>query len=410
MKDVYTLVSECESELKDTFAQIDSTAQINSEKVLKAFAEYKLSDRHFAGTTGYGYDDEGREICEKIFARVLGCEEAAVRHNIISGTQAITIGLFGLLRTGDTMLSVTGMPYDTLEPVIGITPCDGSLAEYGIHFKKIEMTADGGFDFDAIKAAIDSDSSIKMIYAQRSKGYAARRTIPADEFAELYDFVKQYTNAYVVVDNCYGEFCDVTEPKADLIIGSLIKNAGGGIAECGGYLAGSKEAVEKVSNRLTVPGVGREAGATLGQTKNILKGLFFAPHVVAQALKTAQLSAAVFERLGFNCLPKAFELRHCLVQAIDLNTKDAMLAFCKGIQSGSPVDSFVTPEGWQMPGYNCDVVMAAGAFTQGSSVELSADGPLMPPYRVYMQGGLTYESGRYGVIKAAEEIIKLKNI
>ncbi len=407
MKDVYKLVSECETDLKDIFDEIDATAQKNSEKVLKAFSEYKLSERHFAGTTGYGYDDDGREVCEKIFARAFGCEEAAVRHNIISGTHAITIGLFGILRTGDTMLSVTGMPYDTIEPVIGITPCDGSLAEYGIHFKKVDLTADGKFDFSAIKAAIDSDSSIKMIYAQRSKGYQARRTIPACEFEELYNFVKQYTNAYVVVDNCYGEFCDVIEPKADLIIGSLIKNAGGGIAECGGYLAGTKEAVEKVSNRLTVPGVGREEGATLGHTKNILKGLFFAPHVVAQALKTAHLAAAVFEAMGFNCLPTARERRHCLVQTIDLNTKETMLAFCKGIQSGSPVDSFVTPEGCQMPGYTCDIVMAAGTFTQGSSIELSADGPLVPPYRVYMQGGLTYESGKYGVIRAAEEILKL---
>lgn len=405
MKDLDSLAIECESELKDVFADIDKTAQINTNKVMQAFAEYRLSAAHFTPSTGYGYDDDGRDVCEKIFAKAFGKREAIVRHNIISGTQAIAIGLFGLLRPNDTLFSVTGMPYDTLEPVIGIKPSKGSLAEYGIKFDFIPMP-DGKVNINAMTERIKTDKTVKVVYLQRSKGYLARRTLTVEEMNEVYKAVKSVSDAYVVIDNCYGEFVDVVEPDCDLLIGSLIKNAGGGIAECGGYLAGSAEAVELASYRLTVPAVGREAGASLGETKKMLKGIFFAPHVVSQALKTAHFAAALFSKLGYHVMPSPLEKRSCLIQTIDFGNAEDMLAFCKGLQAGSPVDSYVEPVGWQMPGYDCQVVMAAGAFTQGSSIELSADGPLAEPYRVYLQGGLTYESGKYGVLMAAKQVIK----
>lgn len=406
MVDLKAISAECERELSGVFAALDSVSQECTEKVLKAFEKLRLAETHFAPSTGYGYNDEGRDVCEKIFAEVFGTEEAIVRHNIISGTHAISIGLFGLLRPGDTMLSVTGMPYDTIEPVIGIKPAAGSLAEYGVKFDKIDMV-NGRVDIEAVKKYLLNDKTVKMVYIQRSKGYLARRTLTVEEINEVYKAAKSISNAFVVVDNCYGEFVETKEPTADLIIGSLIKNAGGGIAECGGYLAGTAEAVELASYRLTVPGVGREGGASLGQTKNMLKGLFLAPHAVAQAIKTAHFAAALFEKLGYNVMPKPLEKRSCLIQTIDLCTKEKMLAFCRGLQAGSPIDSFVEPVGWAMPGYDCEVVMAAGAFTQGSSIELSADGPLEEPYRIYLQGGLTYESGKYGVLRAAEEVLNV---
>ena len=395
--------AECEKALAGTFARLEENAFYNTRKVMGVFADNQLSERHFNSTVGYGYNDDGRDLCDKLFAQAFGCEAGFARASIISGTHALAIGLQGLLRPGDVMVSVTGKPYDTLSGVIGLTPCAGSLAEFGVKYEQIDLVEEKTLDLPAIKARLDK-GNVKMIYAQRSKGYSARRTLTAAELTELGALVKQYPGVFFVVDNCYGEFVEKEEPKADLLIGSLIKNPGGGMAESGGYLVGSAEAVELASYRLTVPGIGLEAGATLGTTKQLIKGLFYAPHTVLQAMKTSHFAAAMFESYGYHCNPTALEARSDIIQTVDCKTRELLLAFCGGIQAGSPVDSYVTPEGWAMPGYNDEVVMAAGAFVQGSSIELSADAPIRPPFRVYMQGGLTYESGKYGILTALEKM------
>ena len=410
----YALVSEAEVALKETFEKIDRLSFDNTKRIMNAFANHRVSDTMFNSTSGYGYNDRGREVLDEIWAEVFGCEAALVRHSIVSGTHALTIGLFGILRPGDIMVSVAGKPYDTLEEVIGITgeAGNGSLKDFGVEYKQIELTEEGTFDFDAVGRELKINAQkIKMVFIQRSKGYLNRRTLTVDEIGEMARFVKSLSpNTFVVVDNCYGEFVEEKEPTAvgvDLCIGSLIKNPGGGIAETGGYFAGTKKAVELVSYRLTSPGTGGEVGATIGQNKSMYKGLFYAPHTTAQALKTGYLAAYIFEKMGYNAVPKWTEKRSDIIQTVITEDPEILCAFCRGIQAGSPVDAFVTPEPWDMPGYTDKVIMAAGAFTQGSSIELSADGPIRPPYTVYFQGGLTYESGKIGIMSAAQTVMNL---
>ena len=411
---VYGLVAESERDLVDIFAEIDKVSFENTAKIMELFKEYRVSEAMFNPTSGYGYDDKGRDTLDEIWAEVMGAEAAFVRHNIVNGTQALTIGLFGLLRPGDVMLSIAGKPYDTLEEVIGIcgTPGDGSLKDFGVEYAQVELK-DGGFDFDSIKSGLERfGSRTKVVFIQRSKGYLNRKTLSVDEIGEAARFVKSINpSVYVVVDNCYGEFTETKEPcavGADMVIGSLIKNPGGGMAETGGYIAGTKRAVELASYRLTSVGVGREVGATLGLNKSLYKGLFYAPHTTAQALKVAHLAAYIFEKMGYKVEPRWNEKRHDIIQSVITEAPEKLCAFCRGIQKGSPVDSFVTPEPWAMPGYNDQVIMAAGAFTQGSSIELSADGPLRPPYTAFFQGGLTYESGKIGIMYAAEEMFSVE--
>ena len=409
------LCHEAEQALAPHFERIDRISFANTQKVMDAFREFRVSDAMFGSTSGYGYDDRGRDVLDQIWARVMDAESAIVRHTIVSGTHALSIGLFGILRPGDIMYSVAGKPYDTLEEVIGIAgnPGDGSLRDFGVTYEQTDLTAEGGFDFNAIEDKLERmGDRIKMVFVQRSKGYLNRKTLSVEEIGELVRFVKaRRPKIYVVVDNCYGEFVEEREPTAvgaDLIIGSLIKNPGGGMAETGGYLAGSARAVELASYRLTSVGVGAEVGATMGQNKSLYKGLFYAPHTTAQALKTAHLAAYIFERLGYDVEPRWNVERHDIIQTVITGNAESLCAFCRGIQAGSPVDSFVTPEPWAMPGYSDQVIMAAGAFTQGSSIELSADGPLRPPYTVYFQGGLTYESGKIGILAAAESVGEAK--
>lgn len=404
---ILKLAEECEAELTPIYAEIDSIAFQNTQKVMSIFADNRLSDRHFNPTCGYGYNDDGRDLCDKMFAQAFGCEYGFARSQIISGTHALAIALYGLLRPNDTMLSVAGKPYDTLDNVIGINGSngEGSLADLGVNYRQIDLINGSYLDLNAVKEALDADKTIKVVFVQRSKGYGDRRTLTVAEINQLYDLIHTYSGIYLVVDNCYGEFVEPNEPKGDLLVGSLIKNAGGGIAETGGYIVGTEKAVELASYRLTVPGIGLEAGASMGATKPMIKGLFFAPHITAQAIKTAHFAAAMFEKLGFECNPPSKERRSDIIQVIRLHNAENVLKFCRGIQKGSPVDSFVTPEGWEMPGYNDSVVMAAGAFTQGSSIELSADAPLREPYLVYMQGGLTYESGKLGILTAVSEML-----
>lgn len=403
------LAAECEQRLAPIFAEIDAVAFKNTEKVMSVFRENHLSDRHFNSTCGYGYNDDGRDLCDKMFAEAFGAEAGFARSQIISGTHALAIALYGVLRPGDTMLSASGKPYDTLDNVIGLGESakngEGSLAEYGVKYRDIPLVDGKTLDLNAVDNVLKEDKTVKVVFVQRSKGYGDRRTLTVAEINELFELVRKYEGVYLVVDNCYGEFTEAEEPKGDLLVGSLIKNAGGGIAETGGYIVGTARAVELASYRLTVPGIGLEAGASMGATKPMIKGLFFAPHITAQAIKTAHFAAAVFEAQGFECYPPSNERRSDIIQTIRLHNADNVLKFCRGIQKGSPVDSFVTPEGWEMPGYNDSVVMAAGAFTQGSSIELSADAPLREPYLVYMQGGLTYESGKLGVLTALSEML-----
>ena len=418
-KTVTDIVAEAEKELAEKFAEFDRIAFENTLRVLDAFREHKVSDAMFAGTTGYGYNDKGREALDLIYADVFGAEAALVRHNIVNGTQTIAIGLYALLRPGDVMLSVTGKPYDTLEKVIGInpdsTPCktgEGSLADFGVIYDQVDLLPDGSIDFPAIKAKIEEHGSkIKVVFIQRSKGYMTRPTLSVKTIGEIAKFSKALCDAYVVVDNCYGEFCENIEPTAvgaDMILGSLIKNAGGGTALSGGYIAGTKKAVELASYRHTTVGTGNEVGATLGQNRDMFRGFFLAPHTVAQALKTAALAAYVFEKLGYVTEPRWNDNRYDIIQRIQCASGERLCAFCRGIQYASPVDSFATPEPWEMPGYTDPVIMAAGAFVQGSSIELSADGPMREPFTAYLQGGLTYESGKIGIMSAAEEMLKMQ--
>ena len=412
---IIRLAEDAERHLAPIFNDIDRVSFTNTKKVMDAFREHRVSDAVFAPTSGYGYDDRGREVLDAVWADVMDAEAAFVRHSIVNGTQALTIGLFGLLRPGDIMFSIAGKPYDTLDEVIGNSgeAGNGSLRDFGVDYRQADLFSDGSFDKERIKSVLDAEGDrVKVIFIQRSKGYLNRKTLSVDAIGEIISFVRPLCpKAYVVVDNCYGEFTEEREPTAvgaDMIIGSLIKNAGGGMAESGGYIAGTARAVELASYRLTSVGCGLEVGATLGQTKSMYKGLFYAPHTTAQALKTAHLAAYIFgERgLGFDVEPKWDERRYDIIQSVITHSPEGLCAICRGIQAGSPIDSFVTPEPWEMPGYSDKVIMAAGAFTQGSSIELSADGPLREPYTAYLQGGLTYESGKIGILSAAAEVEK----
>lgn len=413
---ILKLAEKAEQALAPIFADIDAVSFENTQKIMNSFREHRVSEAMFMPSSGYGYDDRGRETLDAVWADVMGAEAAFVRHSIANGTQALTIGLFGLLRPSDIMFSIAGKPYDTLDEVIGNTGTagNGSLRDFGVEYREAELRPDGSFDFDRIAKVIAAEGErIKVIFIQRSKGYLNRKTLSVDDIGEVIKFIRPMCpNAYVVVDNCYGEFTETREPTAvgaDMIIGSLIKNPGGGMAESGGYIAGSARAVELASYRLTSVGCGLEVGATLGQTKNMYKGLFYAPHTTAQALKTAHLAAYIFGKdgLGFDVEPEWNERRYDIIQTVVTHSPEGLCAICRGIQAGSPIDSFVTPEPWDMPGYSDKVIMAAGAFTQGSSIELSADGPLREPYTAYLQGGLTYESGKIGILSAAEEALKI---
>ena len=408
---ILNITAEAEKALAPVFAEFDKIAEINTARVLESFRSHRVSDAMFGGTTGYGYGDFGRDAMDAIYADVFGAEAGFVRYGMISGTHAISTVLFGLLRPNDVMLAVTGRPYDTLFEVIGdgTNNGDGSLADFGVKYDDVALLSDGTIDFDGIAKKLEKHGArVKVVFIQRSKGYANRPTLSAKEIGEIASFVKARSGAYVVVDNCYGEFCDEAEPTAygaDIIVGSLIKNPGGGIAQTGGYVCGTKRAVELVSYRLTTVGIGTECGATLGRTGEICKGFFFAPHVVAQAKKTAAFASYVFEKLGFDVEPKYDATRHDIIQTVQFGKPEGLCAFCRGIQKGSPVDSFVVPEPSPMPGYADQVIMAAGTFTQGASIEISADGPLRAPYTAYFQGGLTYESGKYAIMTAAQSLL-----
>ena len=401
------IAAEAETALAEQFSRIDGISRSCTERIMRALAANRVSEATFTPSNGYGYGDRGRDTLDKVWAEVFGKEAALVRHNIVNGTHALTIGLFGLLRPGDVLFSVTGKPYDTLDEAIGISGEEGagSLRDFGVSYRELPLK-DGRIDAEGVAAALKEDKKIKVVYIQRSKGYANRPTLSADEISEVTALVHSLCGAFVFVDNCYGEFTDEREPDADILVGSLIKNPGGGMAESGGYLTGSEKAVNLCANRLTTPGIGAEAGATLGTTRNMFKGLFFDPHITAQAVKTACFAAYVFSALGYPVSPLYNEPRHDIIQTVSLASGEEMVSFCGGIQAGSPVDAFVKPEAWDMPGYSDPVVMAAGGFVSGASIELSADGPIRPPYTVYMQGGLTYESGRYGVLSAAAQLLR----
>lgn len=404
------IVDEAEKTIKEQFNYIDNICEINQLKVMKAFADNRVSDSHFVPTTGYGYDDIGRDTLDRVYADIMGAEDALVRHNFISGTHTISTALFAVLRPNDILISITGKPYDTLEEVIGIEgeAGNGSLKDFGVKYKEIPLTENGQPNLELIKSELTL-SKVKAVTIQRSKGYGWRPTYSAKEIGDLIKFVKEISPETIcIVDNCYGEFVETEEPTiygADLIAGSLIKNPGGGLAPTGGYIAGRKKYVELCAYRLTSVGIGKEAGASLGFNRQLYQGLFMAPHTVAQALKAAALCSAVFEKLGFEVDPKPDEIRHDIIQSIKFGSAEKVIAFCEGIQKGAPVDSFVTPEPWDMPGYSSQVIMAAGAFNQGASIELSADAPIKPPYIAYMQGGLTYESAKLGIMVAAEKLL-----
>lgn len=409
------LAEAAETALAPQFAHIAKVSRACTANIMRSFAENRVDAACFAASSGYGYDDRGRETLDRVFADVMGAEAAFVRHSIANGTHALAIGLFGLLRPGDILLSIAGKPYDTLGEAIGIVGerGNGSLADFGVEYRQIELRDRKTFDYDAIGAALRSPEGarVKVCFIQRSKGYLNRRTLTVDEIGEAVRYIKSIRpEVFVVVDNCYGEFTEEKEPPAvgaDLSIGSLIKNPGGGMAESGGYLAGTARAVELASYRLTTPGLGLEVGATLGQNKNLFRGLFYAPHTVGEALKTAHFAAYIFRELGFPVEPQPEERRSDIIQTVVTGKPELLCAFCRGIQAGSPVDAYVTPEPWAMPGYQDEVIMAAGTFVQGASIELSADGPLRPPYTAFFQGGLTFESGRIGVLSAAAEVLKL---
>lgn len=407
-EDIINLSNEVEKEIKPIFEQIEKVSEQNSLKVLQAFCKNNISDMHFNSTTGYGYGDVGRDAIEKIFAEVLGAEDSLVRGQFISGTHALTVALFAFLRPGDTMLSISGKPYDTLDSVIGIEENASSLKAFGVKYEQIDLV-DNEFDIEAIKERV-SKGNIKLIEIQRSRGYSLRDSITLDKLEAVIKVIKEIDSSIIVmIDNCYCEFVGTKEPLqigADVIVGSLIKNLGGGIAPNGAYIAGRKDLVELAAERLTSPGLGKEVGPTLGMNKQILQGLFFAPSVVASSLKTAVFASRMLEKLGYNPSPKYDEKRADIVQTIAFGNKEDLIKYCQGIQMGSPVDSNSIPEPWDMPGYTDQVIMAAGAFTQGSSIELSCDAPIRPPYVAFMQGGLTYEYGKLGVLKAISNMEK----
>lgn len=401
-ENILNLANEVEEEIKPIFNEINKTCEENSLKVLQAFRKNNISDMHFNSTTGYGYGDIGRDTIEKVFAQVLGAEDSLVRSQFISGTHALTVALFAFLRPGDTMLSICGKPYDTLDSVIGIEENASSLKSFGIKYEQIDLI-DNEFNIEEISKRV-KDENIKLIEIQRSRGYSLRNSITMDKLEKVIKIIKDIdSNIIIMIDNCYCEFVGTKEPLqigADIIVGSLIKNLGGGIAPNGAYIAGRKDLVELAGERLTSPGQGKEVGPSLGMNKSILQGLFFAPSVVASSLKTAVFSSRMLEKLGYNPSPKYNEKRADIVQTIAFGNKEDLIKYCQGIQMGSPVDSNSIPEPWDMPGYGDQVIMAAGAFTQGSSIELSCDAPIRPPYVAFMQGGLTYEYGKLGVLKA----------
>ncbi len=400
-----------EERAREAFARIDAIAEYNQQKVLASFIRHNVSESHFVPTTGYGYGDRGRDALDEILADIMGAEDALIRHSIVSGTHAITIALFAMLRPGDTLLAATGAPYDTLEQVIGHkTPSAGSLAEYGVGYEQVELDENECPDLPAIQQALRNNDAIRVVHIQRSRGYCTRPSLTIEWIKRIVDAVHEIRQDVVIfVDNCYGEFVEKLEPcqvGADLIAGSLIKNLGGGIAENGGYLCGTKACIEQCAYRMTTPGLGREVGASLGHNRSLYMGLFQAPHVVGEALKTAVYAASLFELLGYRVSPTVNEIRGDIIQTVFLNNSENLIAFCQGMQKGAPVDSFVVPEPWDMPGYTSQVIMAAGAFTMGASIELSADAPLREPYAAYMQGGLNYASGKIGVLLAAQSMFE----
>lgn len=405
---VQALGDQAQRELTEQFARIDAIAQENTQRVLSAFQDHRVADGDFAGTTGYGYDDMGREKLERIYAQIFGTEAALVRQQFVNGTHAITCALFGALKAGDVLVSAVGAPYDTLLGVIGaVDKGHGSLKDYGVSYRQVELL-DNKPDPEGIKRTV-SDPSVKAVLIQRSRGYSTRDSLSVEAIGEMCRLIKQANpNAAILVDNCYGEFVETQEPThvgADLVVGSLIKNPGGGLAPTGGYIAGRRDLVEGAAMRLAAPGIGGECGSTLGQNRLFYQGLFLAPHTVAQAVKTAVFGARIMELLGYDAQPASHEVRHDIIQMIHMRGSEPLKKFCKGIQMGAPVDSYVTPEPWDMPGYDCKVIMAAGAFIQGASIELSADAPMREPFTVYLQGGLTYESGRLGILLAVQELL-----
>lgn len=406
-KEVLDFCTEIEERLQDRFKEFDEKAEYNQLKVIKAMQEARVSDVHFSASSGYGYNDLGRDTLEEVYAKVFNTEAALVRPQITCGTHALALALASNLRPGDELLSVSGKPYDTLEEVIGIRPSVGSLKEFGVTYSQVDLLPDGSFDKEGIKKAINPKT--KLIAIQRSKGYLPRRTLSPYEIGDVIKFIKEINPELIVmVDNCYGEFVEYDEPSdfgADMTVGSLIKNPGGGLAPIGGYIVGTKECIEQASYRLTAPGLGREVGATLGVTQSFFQGLFLAPTVVSGALKGAVFAANIYEKLGFKVVPDGSEPRYDIIQAIEFGRPEGVIEFCKGIQAAAPVDSFVTPEPWAMPGYDSDVIMAAGAFIQGSSIELSADGPIKPPYAVYFQGGLTWYHAKLGIINSLQKLV-----
>lgn len=398
-----------EENCREAFRRIEQIAEYNGAKVLKAFSDNRVSEPCFYGSTGYGYGDIGREVIDKVFAQALGTEDALVRFNFVSGTHALSVALFGVLRTGDKIVSITGKPYDTLEEVIGISgeKGNGSLMDYGVEYGQVDLNSDGSPKLDEITEAV---KGAKVAYIQRSRGYSLRGAFTVDDIGKMIEAAKKGNpDVIVMVDNCYGEFVEEREPSAvgaDVIIGSLIKNAGGGIARTGGYIAGRADLVELCSYRLTCVGMGKEVGCTLGMNREMLLGIFFAPEVVASAIKTSAFASELMTMLGFECSPRKDDPRGDIITAIKLGDEEHLTAFCRGIQKGAPVDSFVVPEAWDMPGYSSKVIMAAGAFTNGASIELSADAPIREPFAVWMQGGITYTSGKIGVMLAAQEMLE----
>ena len=418
MKEMYESMGICsqvlefglkiEDQLKERFAAIDETAEYNQMKVIRAMQECRVSDIHFAATTGYGYNDLGRDVLEAVYAKAFCGEDALVRPQVMSGTHALHIALSGNLRPGDELLSPVGKPYDTLDEVIGIREAAGSLKEYGVTYRQVDLLPDGSFDFEGIRASLNERT--KLVAIQRSKGYATRPTLSVDRIGELIFFIKSIRpDVICMVDNCYGEFVERKEPLevgADMIVGSLIKNPGGGLAPIGGYIVGRKDCVGRGGYRLSAPGLGKEVGASLGLNQSFFQGFFLSPTVVAGALKGAIFAANIYESLGFDVVPNSTESRHDIIQAVTFGKPEAVIAFCKGIQAAAPVDSFVTPEPWDMPGYDAPVIMAAGAFVQGSSIELSADGPIKPPYAVYFQGGLTWYHAKLGILMSLQKLLE----
>lgn len=409
-REVHAYGQRIEKELKERFEQIDKTAEYNQLKVIRAMQKNRVSDAHFAGSSGYGYNDLGRDALEDVYADAFHAQSALVRPQIACGTHALAVAMSGNLRPGDELLAISGKPYDTLEEVIGIRPSSGSLKEYGVTYRQVDLLPDARFDLEGIKNAMNDRT--KMVHIQRSKGYQTRKTLSVTEIGEAIAFVKSINPEVIcMVDNCYGEFVERMEPTevgADLCVGSLIKNPGGGLAPSGGYIVGKEPYIENCAYRLTSPGLGKEVGATFGVMQSFYQGFFLAPTVTAGALKGAVFAANIYERLGFSVLPDGQESRHDIIQSITFGTSEGVIEFCKGIQAAAPVDSFAEPEPWAMPGYDSDVIMAAGAFVQGSSIELSADGPIKPPYAVYFQGGLTWEHAKFGILMSLQKLVNAK--